>query len=134
MVSLRLHRLQAGRAGSRHHRKGLVHEPCAPGFQGQPGFCALQPSVFPSCPSVFRIFAGQVLPLPRHGAPASEIKSFSLFQLASRPCRTCRAMPTFRTCVFDHGCRASLEMQSHVGGCQNYGPCLDPYHDAAPNI
>ena len=23
---------------------------------------------------------------------------------------------------------------SYIGGCQNYGPFLDPYYDTAPNI
>ena len=28
----------------------------------------------------------------------------------------------------------SVHINAHVGGCQNYGPFLGPYHNTAPNI
>ena len=35
---------------------------------------------------------------------------------------------------FDFGAPSVFGKDSHVGGCQNYGPFLDPYYNTAPDI
>ena len=32
------------------------------------------------------------------------------------------------------GCCYDLKFRVYMGGCQNYGPFLDPYYNTAPNI
>ena len=34
----------------------------------------------------------------------------------------------------DQTCQSLLSLKMDMGGCQNYGPSLDPYYNTAPNI